>query len=245
MTKKQKYVSDMEVIQYIKEQEVVTWDSLEKRFGITRVALWRKLKKHKKITSLNKNSKYFTILNFVEDKMDDNGIWKYNDLIFSIHGGVCDTIKYLVDTSNQGIKCKDLDIIMNISTGPHLLKTIKKGYIVRGKISREWVYFSSNEKVMMQQLKKREMHDIVKIDTSQTEKSTIPQEKGKNWSNTSIKPYVVWKEKAKERRLKNKFLKQRVKELTTSRDSWKNKAKKTNNTSNDLERENIDLKKKT
>ena len=61
MTKEQKYVSDEEVIQYIKEQEVVTWDLLEKRFGITRVALWRKLKKHKKITSLNKNSKYFNI----------------------------------------------------------------------------------------------------------------------------------------------------------------------------------------
>ena len=45
MTKEQKYVSDEEVIQYIKEQEVVTWDLLEKRFGITRVALWRKLKK--------------------------------------------------------------------------------------------------------------------------------------------------------------------------------------------------------
>jgi len=35
-----------------------------------------------------------------------------------------------------------------------------------------------------------------------------------------------------------------VKELTTSRDSWKNKAKKINNTSNDLERENMDLKKR-
>ena len=31
MTKKQKYVTGMEVIQHIKEQEVVTWDSLEKR----------------------------------------------------------------------------------------------------------------------------------------------------------------------------------------------------------------------
>ena len=31
MTKEQKYVSDEEVIQYIKEQEVVTWDLLEKK----------------------------------------------------------------------------------------------------------------------------------------------------------------------------------------------------------------------
>ena len=35
----------------------------------------------------------------------------------------------------------------------------------------------------------------------------------------------LWKQKAKSRRLENKFLKQRLKELRQSRDSWKTKAK--------------------
>lgn len=34
----------------------------------------------------------------------------------------------------------------------------------------------------------------------------------------------AWKEKAKERRFENKFLKQRVKEVLLSRDAWKQKA---------------------
>ena len=60
--------------------------------------------------------------------------------------------------------------------------------------------------------------------------------------NTAIKSHVVWKEKAKERRLENKILKQRVKEITTSRDSWKDKAKKMNKRSNELGKENINHK---
>ena len=35
----------------------------------------------------------------------------------------------------------------------------------------------------------------------------------------------LWKAKAKSRRLENKLLKQRIKELTQSRDMWKKKAK--------------------
>ena len=237
MAKKQKYVAGKDVIQYIKEQEVVTWDLLEGKFGITRVALWRKLMKHKKITSLNKNSKYFTILKFVEDEIDDNGIWKHNDLIFSVHGGACNTIKYLVDKSKRGIKCKDLDLITDISTGPHLLKMVKKGDIVRGKISREWVYFSSDKDVMKRQLNEREKQDKVKMGALQTKKSTALRKKKK------IKSDVIWKGKAKERRLENKFLKQRIKELTRSRDSWKNKSKEVIKRCNELESENRDLKK--
>lgn len=243
MTQKQKYVSETEVVQYIKEQKVVTWDLLEEKFGITRVALWRKLMKHKKITSLNKNSKYFTILKFVEDEIDDNGIWKQDDLIFSIHGGACNTIKYLVDKSNQGIKCKDLDLMTIISTGPHLLKMIKKGDIVRGKISREWVYFSSDENVMRRQLNEREKQDKVKINTTQSKKPTTPMEKKEMLDNKNINSGHIWKEKAKERGLENKFLKQRIKELTASRDIWKNKSKEMRNKTRELESENRDLKK--
>lgn len=225
MTKEQKYVSETDVIQYIKEQEVVTWDLLEERFGITRVALWRKLLKHKKITSLNKNSKYFTMLKFVEDKIDNHGMWKHGDMTFSIHGGACNTIKYLVNKSSQGTKCKDIDLILNMTTRPHLLKLIREGKIVRGKISREWVYFSSNENVRMQQLNKREIQDRVEINMLQTEKSTTPQKNEGKPDNTNIKLDIAWKEKAKKRRLENRFLKQRLKELTISRDLWKNKYK--------------------
>ncbi len=243
MIKKQKYAAEEDVVQYIKEQKVVTWDLLEKRFGITRVALWQKLRKHKKITSLNKNSKYFTILKFVEDKIDDNDIWKHDDLIFSIHGGVCNSIKYLVDKSNRGIKCKDIDLILNITPRPHLLKMIKRGNIVRGKISREYVYFSSDENVMRQQLSEREKQDTVKMDTTQTKKPTPIMEKKKMLDNKNINQSLIWKEKSKERRIENKFLKQRLKELTKSRDLWKNKFKEIFKRCDELESENRDLKK--
>jgi hypothetical protein len=53
-----------------------------------------------------------------------------------------------------------------------------------------------------------------------------------------------WKEKAKDRRLENKFLKQRVKELSLSRDNWKHKALNRGVELEAIEQELKELKKK-
>ena len=46
----------------------------------------------------------------------------------------------------------------------------------------------------------------------------------------------AWKSKAKERRLNNKALKKRIKELTHSRDVWKNKYQKEQRTNEELKK---------
>lgn len=53
----------------------------------------------------------------------------------------------------------------------------------------------------------------------------------------------AWKEKAKERRVKIKALKNRLKELLKNRDHWKKKAKKTEVQVNELQKEFNELKK--
>jgi hypothetical protein len=44
----------------------------------------------------------------------------------------------------------------------------------------------------------------------------------KNTNDVSL--YINWKDRAKNRRIENKALKKRIKELTISRDKWKIKA---------------------
>ena len=46
----------------------------------------------------------------------------------------------------------------------------------------------------------------------------------KNTNNVSF--FIDWKDRAKNRRIENKSLKKRIKELTISRDNWKIKTKK-------------------
>ena len=41
---------------------------------------------------------------------------------------------------------------------------------------------------------------------------------------TNVSFYINWKQRAQERRVKNKALKKRIKELIISRDGWKGKA---------------------
>jgi len=50
-----------------------------------------------------------------------------------------------------------------------------------------------------------------------------------------------WKRRAVKRRLKNRKLEKRIKELTESRDNWKNKAQLSKDRIHDLEQANDDL----
>lgn len=160
-------VDEKDIVEYIKAKKVVSWNDLTKTFRMTRQGIDYKLKKYVRIPSLNHNSKYFTLRQFIEEP-DENGMWEYQGIKFSIHGRGPETIKFLIDHSEMGLTRKEIDAITGITSKTHLLKFTSRGEVMRLRDSYEFVYFSARESIRMRQIEKREeregFHGITELE---------------------------------------------------------------------------------
>ena len=147
-------VSEEEVVVFFMKHRVVTWDQLTSYFGITRQALQRKIKRHVHLTSLNHNRRYLALKQFI-GKTNQQGIWSYRGIVFSIHGNTPETVTHLVHNSECGLSTKQLEQITTVKCWGILLKLLKQGKITRIREGFDYIYLSSKPEIRRVQLDNR------------------------------------------------------------------------------------------
>jgi predicted transcriptional regulator len=134
-----------ELLDFWKEKKVLVLDELIEQKQCSVTTIRRHLKKSNALSSLNHNSKYYTLPCYAQ--FYSNGLWFYNGILFSKHGSLLNTIIHLVETSEKGLSAKEIFDLFNLSTYSFLNKLIKKSKLTRIKYNGSYIYFSSNKNV--------------------------------------------------------------------------------------------------
>jgi len=136
---------------YFNRVKITTLDQLKKKLN-TKVdkTVQRHLKELDYFSSYSHKRQYFTLKRIAE--FDNQGLWTYKDVYFSIHGTLINTIEHFIAISEQGYCSEELDTLMNVSTNNTLLQLVKCERIIRLKVEKRFYYFSIIPYKMKQQI---------------------------------------------------------------------------------------------
>jgi len=112
-----------------------------------------KLKHWGAYTSYNQNGRYYAMSTV--PRFDNNGLWHYEDIYFSRHGNLKNTIVQLVKRSPSGLPGKEIGALVRLDPRSFLHHFRNAGGIQREKTEGVYVYFSDNPVIYKQQRKSR------------------------------------------------------------------------------------------
>jgi len=129
------------VLKKFRQQKVITIEQLVQFFQCSVITVRRRLKKWKTYTSINKNGRYYTLPQI--PVFDENGLWKYQAVLFSKYGNLKQTIIELIRRSQAGLSAVDIAKIIEIPSSSSFFSQIKNvAGIKREKHQGRFIYFS-------------------------------------------------------------------------------------------------------
>lgn len=127
-----------------KKQKVATISELKEALGSNcSMTVFRKLRELEYITSCSHSGKFYSLNRIA--RFDHMGLWLFNSVLFSYYGTLVETLKTLIEKSNNGYTAAELEKMLCVKPNGPLLELIGKKKIRREKISGVYVYFSKNE----------------------------------------------------------------------------------------------------
>jgi hypothetical protein len=114
----------------------------------------RYIKELKYLTSYTHKGRYYALEETA--KFNEHGLWHCNDVGFSKHGGLFDTITYFVKRSEAGMTSHELQNEAHTVVKYALLDLVEKDKIARSKPNNVYVYVSPNPAIAKRQLHKRQ-----------------------------------------------------------------------------------------
>ncbi len=127
----------------------------------------RYIKELEHLTSYTHKGRYYTLREIVE--FDAHGLWHYDDIGFSKHGTLFDTITYFVEHSEKGMTGKELNTESHTEVKYALLDLVKEEKLSRAKPNKVYVYLSSDSGKAQKQMQRREettAHQTIDEETS-------------------------------------------------------------------------------
>jgi hypothetical protein len=129
------------VLKKFGQQKIITIEQLVQLFQCSVITVRRRLKKWKTYTSINKNGRYYTLPQI--PVFDENGLWKYQTVLFSKYGNLKQTIIELIRRSQAGLSAVDIAKIIEIRSSSSIFSQIKNvAGIKREKHEGRFIYFS-------------------------------------------------------------------------------------------------------
>jgi len=148
---------------FVEDYQVQTFEDLKTKSGCKPITLYRKIKLCNLLVSYNENARFYTTSGLAH--FNHYGIWNYNQILFSKHGNLCETIIVLIDNSLYGYTAKELAHILAVKTDDALRVLWQKKRIQRQKVGAQNVYFSLRTELFAQQLSAREQQTQVVAST--------------------------------------------------------------------------------
>lgn len=116
----------------------------------------RKLTELSYLTSYSHSGRYYTLAEI--PKYDENGIWVHQNVYFSQHNTLIDTLCVLITDSVQGYSKNELEKILNTRVQEQLFQLYQNKLVRREKMDRQYIYFASDVNNYRQQKSNR--HDF-------------------------------------------------------------------------------------
>jgi len=131
------------VLQRFRRQKIIAIEQLVQLLKCSVITVRRRLKKWKTYTSINKNGRYYTLPKI--PVFDENGLWKYQTILFSKHGNLKQTIIELIKDSGTGLSAVEIAGIVDLAPNSSFLSQIKNvPGVRREKYQGRYIYLSDS-----------------------------------------------------------------------------------------------------
>jgi hypothetical protein len=138
--RKVKYETD-KLLKMFHQNKVLTLDIIAEVLGTTvKMTILRKLKKLSYHSSYSHAGKYYSLNEIA--RYDENGLWSFNRIHFSVNGTLINTIIYLIDRSESGYFASELKKILKVRVQDTLFKLYSNQKVYRKQINGEYLYLS-------------------------------------------------------------------------------------------------------
>ena len=135
---------DMDEIAAVKKFQrlkVLTIEQLVSLIESSVITARRQLKKWRAYTSFNMNGRYYTLPGIA--RFDENGIWKYQRILFSKYGTLTQTISQLIERSKTGLSAKQIAQVVEIASNSSVFSRLQNvAGLRRERHQGRFVYFS-------------------------------------------------------------------------------------------------------
>jgi len=149
------------LIEVFEKQKIATIKQLKKALNSTSsMTIFRKLKQLDYLSSCSHSGKYYTLKNI--PKFDQMGLWFHKSILFSLHCSLAETIKNLVEKSNDGYSALELEKLLKVKPNEVLLKLMNEKFVIRKKIEGNYIYFSTckSERIKQEMSRERMEKDL-------------------------------------------------------------------------------------
>jgi hypothetical protein len=114
----------------------------------------RRLKKWQTYTSINRNGRYYTLPQI--PVFDQNGLWKYQAVLFSKHGNLKQTIVALIINSPKGLSAVEIAEFVDLAPNSSYLSRFKSVTgVKREKHEGRYIYLSDQPEIYTRQKQRR------------------------------------------------------------------------------------------
>ncbi|MBN2729415.1 MAG: hypothetical protein JXR53_09355 [Bacteroidales bacterium] len=149
------------------KKTVLTFKDVKKQLRCSRPVFDYAIRQLGYRSSCNQNGRYYILKESCE--LDNDGIYRYRDIIFSAQGTLKNTVFHMVENSISGVASSDVEKAWGASGKVVLSKLHTSKMITRQIFNGRFVYLSTNEEVNHLQRKHRASEKV-------NEKQTIEEE---------------------------------------------------------------------
>jgi len=129
------------VVKSFQKLKVITIEQLAGLLESSVITARRQLKKWRAYTSFNMNGRYYTLPGI--PRFDENGIWKYQRILFSKHGTLTQTIFQLIGRAETGLSAKQIAQVVKVASNSSIFSRLQNvPGIRRERHHGRFVYFS-------------------------------------------------------------------------------------------------------
>ena len=141
---------EIDVLKRFHRIKVLTIEQLVDLLKTSVITARRHLKKWETYTSFNHNGRYYTLPRI--PRFDNNGIWKYQTILFSKYGNLKQTIIELIRRSKAGLSARGVAQIIEIPSNSSIFSQLQMvSGIRREKHQGHFVYFSDEQETYQKQ----------------------------------------------------------------------------------------------
>lgn len=142
-----------QILEPFYEHKVFTIAQVQERWGCSRMTIWRALHAHGYYSSYNQNGKYYTLGDI--PRFDALGLWSFQQIRFSRHGSLIQTLASLVDQSDAGYSANELTEVVGLPVGPVLSRLHAQARVHRERVGRHFVYVAGDGTRRARQIERR------------------------------------------------------------------------------------------
>ena len=135
-------MDEISAVKRFQRLKVLTIEQLVDLLESSVITARRRMKKWGAYTSFNMNGRYYTLPGI--PRFDENGIWKYQQILFSKYGTLTQTICQLIGRSETGLSANQIAQVVEVASNSSVFSRLQSlPGIRRERHQGRFVYFST------------------------------------------------------------------------------------------------------